>query len=128
MLDRQRYDRHKEQRLSINAAYAKAHPENVAAIKKSWAERNPEKRKAHIAVANALRDGKLEKGPCQLTWSGSCRGRIEAHHEDYSKPLEVLWFCSKHHGELRQKMREEYLIDIPPKPAALSSIPPALGA
>ena len=23
--------------------------------------------------------------------------KVEAHHADYSKPLEVIWFCRKHH-------------------------------
>jgi hypothetical protein len=42
---------------------------------------------AHIAM------GKIKKGPCRV-----CGGtRIQAHHPDYNKPLEVLWLCHKHH-------------------------------
>ena len=29
----------------------------------------------------------------------------EAHHEDYTKPLEVIWLCKTHHGELHRNKR-----------------------
>lgn len=43
-----------------------------------------------------LRRGKIVKGPCE-----TCGGPgEEAHHDDYDKPLDVRWFCRKHHVKL----------------------------
>ncbi len=61
---------------------------------------NPEKYLAHTKVGNALRDGRLTKGDCERPSEMTCKGRIEAHHDDYSKPLDVRWLCKAHHNEL----------------------------
>lgn len=50
----------------------------------------PDRKKAHTAVGNAIRDGKLIKGPCAFCGSTD---RIHAHHHDYAKPLDVTWLC-----------------------------------
>ena len=49
---------------------------------------------AHAAVTRAIRSGDLIPRRCQ-----SCNGRlnVQAHHEDYSKPLDVLWLCASCH-------------------------------
>lgn len=60
-----------------------------------WMKRNPEKRAAHHAVNNAVRDGRLTKRPCEVCGNPNSQG----HHDDYSKPLEVRWLCPQHHGE-----------------------------
>jgi len=64
-----------------------------------WRKRNPDKYKAHTAVGNAVRDGRLVKGPCQVCGDQS----VHAHHEDYTKPLDVVWLCPKHHSEKHSK-------------------------
>lgn len=71
--------------------------------KERWIKENPEKRKAQIRVGNALRNHTLIKSPCSVCGSTV---RIHGHHEDYSKPLEVLWLCPKHHHELHLKKQE----------------------
>jgi hypothetical protein len=50
----------------------------------------PERRKAMTAVNNAVRDGRLKKLPCAFC---SASDGLEAHHHDYSKPLDVTWLC-----------------------------------
>lgn len=58
--------------------------------------RNPEKYRAHMAVGNAIKSGKLVRQPCEKCGTEI---RVQAHHEDYSKPLDVMWFCFQHHRE-----------------------------
>lgn len=76
----------------------------IAAAYKRWGERYPERIKAHRAVSYAVRTGRLARGPCELAGQG-CKGRIEAHHDDYSRPLEVRWACRRHHEQLDRERR-----------------------
>lgn len=57
------------------------------------ARKDPVKYRARKAVDNALRRGKLTKKPCDVCGNP----KVDAHHEDYNKPLEVRWLCRKHH-------------------------------
>lgn len=66
-----------------------------------WKRRNPEKYKAQKMVFTALRNGSLKRYPCDVCGNP----KSEAHHEDYTKPLEVDWYCKKHHGEADAKRR-----------------------
>ena len=56
----------------------------------------PEKYHAHNVVGNAIRDGKLKPEHCEVC--GVCD--VQAHHDDYNKPLDVRWLCFKHHRQL----------------------------
>lgn len=69
--------------------------ESMARAKEKWHKSNPEKRAAHFLLNNRVRDGKIVK-PARCQECGSA-GRIEGHHEDYSKPLEVEWLCPQCH-------------------------------
>ena len=57
---------------------------------------NQMKLAAHTMVAAALKLGLLVAEPCR-----KCRRkRAEAHHEDYTRPLDVVWLCRRHHKGL----------------------------
>lgn len=58
--------------------------------------RDPIKIKARYLVERAVKNGDLVRTPCEVC---GAVGRIEAHHTDYSKPLQVQWLCPKHHRE-----------------------------
>jgi hypothetical protein len=57
---------------------------------------HPEKYAARNAVSNAVRDGRLVRGPC--VHCGTTK-KVQGHHHDYSKPLDVEWCCFKCHRE-----------------------------
>jgi hypothetical protein len=42
-----------------------------------------------------MRDGKVVKMPCLVCGDQNSEG----HHPDYSRPLDVVWLCNKHHVE-----------------------------
>lgn len=67
-----------------------------------WKREHPERRAANVAVGNAIRDGHLKK---QLCWV--CGGKGEAHHPDYSRPLDVVWLCRIHHAEAHALVANE---------------------
>lgn len=72
-------------------------------LQKNWQEKNTIKRAAHIIVGNAIRDGKLIPQPCEICG----KQKVDAHHDDYTKPLDVRWLCTKHHAEHHKNEREK---------------------
>lgn len=78
----------------LSGERAAGYKDGSAVHKREWMRRwraaNPEKQRAYSAVKQALKTGALKKGPCADCGSPH---RIHAHHEDYSKPLEVVWLC-----------------------------------
>jgi hypothetical protein len=54
----------------------------------------------------AIARGKLVPKPCEVCGvvgeMSDGRNLIQAHHDDYNKPLDVRWLCQKHHFEWHQ--------------------------
>lgn len=63
--------------------------------------RQPKQMWARWTVRNAIRDGRLIKQPCKRCGNP----KSQAHHKDYSKPLNVVWLCQRHHNEVHEKQR-----------------------
>lgn len=68
---------------------------------KKFRLQNPEKRKAHRAIEQAIRSGAILRMPCVVCGDP----KSESHHEDYSRQLDVIWFCRRHHAEHHEKLR-----------------------
>jgi hypothetical protein len=75
--------------------WASRYADSASTRSKKYTEKYPEKKKATTAVSNALRDGRMDRKPCEVCGAH----RAQAHHDDYSKPLDVVWLCSTHHAE-----------------------------
>ena len=59
--------------------------------------RFPERERARNAAARALASGVLIKRACEANGCGA--EDVEMHHADYARPLEVQFFCRRHHVE-----------------------------
>jgi hypothetical protein len=70
---------------------------------KAWRKNNPMAYRAHTAVGNAVRDGRLLKEPCALCGTTE---NVQGHHKDYGKPLEVTWLCAKCHHRIHATFPE----------------------
>lgn len=80
-------------------------PERKKNIRIYVSARSPIKRKANNKTTNAIRSGKLIRLPCEICGYE----KSEAHHDDYTKPLDVRWLCRKHHLEHHGKVLRSFL-------------------
>lgn len=81
--------------------YKKVTPQKRKGYISTYRERYPERRVADHAVNNALRSGRLIRKPCEVCGET----KAQAHHDDYSKPLDVRWLCQRHHSEHHVTLR-----------------------
>ena len=61
-------------------------------------EQNPLKYKARMKLNNAVRSGKAKKTPCEICGAN----KVQAHHDDYSEPLNVRWLCFNCHRKYHE--------------------------
>lgn len=82
--------------------------EHHAAYMRKWRKKHPLKGEARARMnARAylhvyIKRGKIKPQPCRI-----CGTKAQAHHEDYSKPLEVDWLCKAHHQKHHNEKRAE---------------------
>jgi len=122
--ERQRYSADPDRQRKAAAEYRRSDRGkrlNARAVQR-YRARNAEKHAAHVEVRKAIAAGILTKPDrCELAHLGGCSGRLEAHHHDYTRPLEVRWLCVSHHQSRHYKPRTC------PIPAPLFERPQALG-
>jgi hypothetical protein len=90
-----------DQHRKYAAEYQRNLPtEKKTASAKEWREKNRDRfnemHRCHAKVYLAIRSGKLKKKPCEKC---GIKEKVHAHHDDYTKPLEVRWLCPLHHKQ-----------------------------
>ena len=82
-------------------------PERIKArteITRLWRADDKRRFAAHNAVARAIKKGDLVRSPCVRCGEE----KSLAHHEDYDKPLEVMWLCQPCHKQRHKELKEEF--------------------
>jgi len=81
-------------------AYYRANREKWVEDRETYRERHPDKISARNTVNNALYRGEIAKpDSCEDCGRLTESRRLHAHHDDYSKPLEVKWKCLRCHWD-----------------------------
>lgn len=88
------------------AVHRKKNAERIRAYDRSRGFRVYDRKKveARNAVKVAIDRGELKVKPCERC--GFALG-VHAHHEDYDRPLDVVWLCQKHHAERHREINAE---------------------
>lgn len=98
------FEKRRERINSYSTARFKTEAGKLAARlnSKKMKEKYPEKYKAREIFKSAVRSGKITRLPC-----GVCGDfKVQGHHDDYSKPLEVRWLCNKHHRDHHRRITQ----------------------
>lgn len=108
-------EKNKEKHLEYHRLYQRerrslglekiADKEKLNQAVKKWKKLHPQKNLAHVQTMYVLRNGLLLKPlMCEKCMKKS---KLEAHHEDYTKPLEIIWCCKSCHGLLDRERRKK---------------------
>ena len=88
--------------------------------------RFPQKNRARHLLQQAVESGKISKPDlCSKCGDAPELRDLHGHHEDYAKPIEVVWLCRQCHNKLHETYRRaadtngdgvyDYKLDDPPQ-------------
>lgn len=73
-------------------------------VNRAWRAEDKRRNIAHSIVSYAIKKGKLVRLPCVRCGNK----KSVAHHEDYDKPLEVMWLCQPCHKQRHKELKEMF--------------------
>ena len=103
---REDYQNNPEKYRARNKKFRKENKEKFNEYMRNYRENNMEKILAQAKVKYHVDNENIVR-PDNCSICKSSDYRIEAHHFEYSKPLDVLWVCQKCHLALHQRINEE---------------------
>jgi hypothetical protein len=78
-------------------------------VSKNYSKLWPEQAKAKWLVQKAVQRGKIIKPlRCQRCGSPFPAHKLQAHHHDYTRPLDVSWYCSFCHKETHKELGSDW--------------------
>ena len=80
------------------AKHGRKRADNYLDIIIFWRKNNPEKIKVMDKVYYLVKKGLINR-PLECSICGR-KARIYAHHEDYTKPFEIIWVCGSCHKNI----------------------------
>jgi len=103
-------NKHRSENLDKIRAYDRERGKNAARVKqrtevnRAWRAEDKRRQKAHYAVSQAIRNGRIQREPCIRC------GEVKslAHHEDYDKPLDIMWLCQPCHKQRHKELKEMF--------------------
>lgn len=90
-MSKEQRERNPEKMRAFVREYARKHPEVRRKAVEKWSKFNKHKISAQRKLQYAVKVGKIKRKVC------FCGKKAQAHHEDYTKPLDVMWLCNLHH-------------------------------
>ena len=81
----------------------KRNAELISKLVKKYYKKYPERKKAQEIFNREIKKGKIKRQSCVICGKPNAYG----HHPDYSKPLEVIWLCQKHHKRLHSFLKSK---------------------
>ena len=70
---------------------------------KRYRKANPRKYAAHSLLNSAINCHRVFRKPCEKCGAD----KSHAHHENYDKPLEVVWLCAVCHSKRHKEMKAQ---------------------
>ena len=104
--NRANYAANREKIKRSVSAYKINNPEKVLETRRRTCIKNPTRMNASRVVDAAVKAGSIvNPGVCYGCGCASDEHRIEAHHHDYSKPLDIVWLCTPCHRRMDAQRR-----------------------
>ncbi len=104
--NRARYASDRERFKTAVLEYKAANPKKVLETRLKTNAKHPTKQNARKCVEAALACGEIARP--DVCWGCGCSSdehRIEAHHHDYARPLDVTWLCTPCHRQMDARRR-----------------------
>lgn len=102
--NRSLYALNREAKKAAVRQYKSENPEKVLETRLAICAKRPNQKNAYRAMDAAIAAGVMQRPRvCSGCGCSDSEHRIEAHHHDYTRPLDVIWLCTPCHRRLDQR-------------------------